>query len=242
MLLLNSLLDFHDLSKLCSKQIPMPIISLYIFYGLERFFPLSTGEAPIPELDLGFAIAAGSLDAAETFKLMKDTIAAIISEYRLDKINYGLIVFGDAATIQIQFGEYSNVNSLLRDLRFIPKKRRGASLVDALREADSLFSSSDVRPHAKKVLVVITDLASGESSSQVGEAARPLQDKGFKIVAVAIGKEADPKELETFTLVDKIIEEETTVQPTDLKKKIMDKVFTGWFAANITIFMSEIEH
>lgn len=173
---------------------------------------------------------------------MKDTIAAIISEYRLDKINYGLIVFGDAATIQIQFGEYSNVNILLRDLRFIPKKRRGASLVDALREADSLFSSSDVRPHAKKVLVVITDLASGESSSQVGEAARPLQDKGFKIVAVAIGKEADPKELETFTLVDKIIEEETTVQPTDLKKKIMDKVFTGWFAANITIFMSEIEH
>ena len=75
---------------------------------------------------------------------MKDTIAAIISEYRLDKINYGLIVFGDAATVQIQFGDYSNVNNLLRDLGFIPKKRSGASLVDALREADSLFSSSDV--------------------------------------------------------------------------------------------------
>ena len=169
---------------------------------------------------------------------MKDTIAAIISEYRLDKINYGLIVFGDAATVQIQFGDYSNVNNLLRDLGFIPKKRSGASLVDALREADSLFSSSDVRPHAKKVLVVITDLASGESSSQVGEAARPLQDKGVKIVAVAIGKEADPKELETFTPVDRIIEEEKTVQPIDLKKTIMEKVLTGWFAANITPFMS----
>ena len=169
---------------------------------------------------------------------MKDTIAAIISEYRLDKINYGLIVFGDAATIQIQFGEYSNVNDLLRDLRFTPKKRSGASLVDALREADSLFSSSDVRPHAKKVLVVITDLASGEASSRVGEAARPLQEKGVKIVAVAIGKKADPKELETFAPVDKIIEEEKTVQPTDLKKTIMDKVLTGWFAANITQFLS----
>ena len=202
------------------------------------FFPRSTGDPPIPELDLGFAIAAGSLDATETFQLMKDTIAAIISEYRLDKINYGLIVFGDAATIRIQFGEYSNVNNLLRDLRFIPKKRSGASLVDALREADSLFSSSDVRPHAKKVLVVITDLASGESSSQVSEAARPIQDKGVKIVAVAIGKEADPKELETFTSVDKITEEEKTVQSTDLKKTIMDMVLTGLFAANITIFVS----
>ena len=196
------------------------------------------GEPPIPELDLGFAIAAGSLDATETFKLMKDTIAEIISEYRLDKINYGLIVFGDAATIQIQFGDYSNVNNLLRDLRFIPKKRSGASLVDALREADSLFSSSNVRTHAKKVLVVVTDLASRESSSQVVEAARPLQDKGVKIVAVAIGKEADVKELETFTPTDKIIEEEKTVQPTDLRKTIMEKVLTGWSAANIALFMS----
>ena len=169
---------------------------------------------------------------------MKDTIAAIITEYRLDKINYGLIVFGDAATIQIQFGEYSNVNNLLRVLRFIPKKRSGASLVDALREADSLFSSSDVRPHAKKVLVVITDLASRESSSQVSDAARPIQDKGVKIVAVAIGKEADPKELETFTRVDKIIEEEKTVQSTDLKKTIMDMVLTGLFDANVTLFVS----
>lgn len=211
---------------------------VHLSMDLNFFFPLSTGEPPIPELDLGFAIAAGSLDAKETFELMKDTIAAIISEYRLDKINYGLIVFGDAATIQIQFGDYSNVNNLLRDLRFIPKKRSGASLVDALREADSLFSSSDVRSHAKKVLVVITDLASGESSSQVGEAARPLQDKDVKIVAVAIDKEADPKELEIFTPVDKIIEEEKTVQPIDLKKTIMEKVLTGWFAANITLFMS----
>lgn len=207
------------------------------FRCARTFFPLSTGEPPIPELDLGFAIAAGSLDATETFQLMKDTIAAIISEYQLDKINYGLVVFGDAATIQIEFGEYSNVNNLLRDLRFIPKKRSGASLADALREADSLFSSSDVRPLAKKVLVVITDLASGESSSLVQEAARPLQDKGVKIVAVAIGKEADPKELETLTPVDKIIEEEKTVQPTDLKKTIMEKVLTGWFAANSTLFV-----
>ena len=177
------------------------------------------------------------MDATETFKLMKDTIAAIISEYQLDKSNYGVIVFGDAATIRIQFGGYSNVNNLLRELRLIPKKRSGASLVDALREADSLFSSSDVRPLAKKVLVVITDLASGESSSQVEEAALPVQDKGVKIVAVAIGKEADPKELKTFTPVDKIIEEEKTVQPTDLKKTIMEKVLTGWLLQILRFFV-----
>lgn len=161
---------------------------------------------------------------------MKDTIAAIIAEYGLDEINYGLIVFGDTASIRIQFGEYSKVDDLLRVLSFIPKKRRGASLDEALKEAESLFTSSDVRPHAKKVLVVITDLVSGETSSQVSEAAKPLQDKDIKIIAVAIGKEADPKELEIITPMDKIIKEDKNVQPDDLKKEIMAKVLTGWFS------------
>lgn len=164
---------------------------------------------------------------------MKDTISAIIAEYGLDKINYGLIVFGDTASIRVQLGEYSKVDDLLRVLSVIPKKRRGASLDEALKEAESLFTSSGVRPHAKKVLVVITDLASGETSSQVSEAARPLQDKDIKIVAVAIGKEADPKELEIITPLDKIIKEDKNVQPDDLKKEIMAKVLTGWFCAFI---------
>lgn len=166
---------------------------------------------------------------------MKDTISAIIGEYGLDTINYGLIVFGDTASIKIQFGDFTNMNDLLRFLSFIPKKRSGASLDEALTEAESLFTSSGVRPHAKKVLVVITDLASGKTSSQVSEAAKPLQDKGIKIVAVAIGKEADPKELEIITPIDKIIKEEKSVQPDDLKKAIMAKVLTGWFAAFIYI-------
>ena len=164
---------------------------------------------------------------------MKDTISAIIGEYGLEKIDYGLIVFGDTASIKIQFSDFSNMNDLLRYLSFIPKRRSGASLDEALREAESLFTASAVRPHAKKVLVVITDLASGKTSSQLNEAATPLQDKGIKVVAVAIGREADPKELEIITSIDKIIKEEKSVQPDDLKKAIMVKVLTGWLASFI---------
>ena len=192
-----------------------------------HFSTFSTGKLPIPELDLGFAIAAGSFDADETFQLMKDTISAIIGEYGLDKIRYGLIVFGDTASIKIQFGDFSNIDNMLRYLNILPKKRSGAALDEALEEAERLFLSSGARPNAKKVLVVITDLASGKTPSQVSEAAKPLQDKGVKIVAVAIGKEADPKELEIFTPMEKIIEEEKGVQPDDLKKAIMVKVLTG---------------
>ena len=185
-----------------------------------------TGKLPIPEIDLGFATAASSLDADETFQLMKDTIAEIIKEYGIGKIRYGLIVFGDTASIKIQFSDHSRVDDLLQLLALIPK-RSGAALDEMFKEAERLFSAPDGRSHVRKVLVVITDLASGQTPSQVREAAQPLQDKDVKIVAVAIGRQADPKELEILTSKENIIEEQKSVLPSDLKKNIMDKVLKG---------------
>ena len=187
----------------------------------------SAGKPPVPELDLGFAIAASSLEADKTFQLMKDTIAEVVKAYKLDKINYGLIVFGDAASIKIQFGRFNKVNDLLRYLAVIPKQTRGAALDEMLKEAERLFAAPGSRVHARKVLVVITDLASGLSSSQLIVAAKKWQDKDIKIVAVAIGEEADTKELEVLTSTQNIIEEPITVRPNLLKSTIMEKVLKG---------------
>ena len=77
------------------------------------------------------------------------------------------------------------------------------------------------------MLVVITDLASGLSSSQLIVAAKKWQDKDIKIVAVAIGEEADTKELEVLTSTQNIIEEPITVRPNLLKSTIMEKVLKG---------------
>ena len=203
------------------------------------YFYLSAGQRPIPELELGFAIAAGSLYADETFQLMKDTISAIIRGYGLGKIKYALVVFGDTAAMKIQFSDHTDVNNLLQFLSIIPKKRSGAALNEALKEAEGLFSSADIRPHARKVLVVITDLSSGKSPSEVREAARPLTDKGIKIVAVAIGKEVDPKEFEIITSRERIIIEERSVQPGYLKKEIMLIVLRGWSSHILYIYVNE---
>ena len=187
----------------------------------------SAGKPPVPELDLGFAIAASSLEADKTFQLMKDTIAEVVKGYKLDKINYGLIVFGDAASIKIQFGRFNKVNNLLRYLAVIPKQTRGAALDEMLKEAERLFAAPGSRVHARKVLVAITDLASGLSSSQLIDAAKKWQDKDIKIVAVAIGEQADTKELEVLTSTQNIIEEPITVRPNELKSTIMEKVLKG---------------
>ena len=158
---------------------------------------------------------------------MKDAIGEIVKEYGLEKINYGLIVFGDTASIKIQFGGFDKGEDLLRYLAVVPKQSKGASLSEMLEDAEKLFSASGIRVNARKVLVVITDLASGLPSSQLTEAAKLWERKDIKIVGVAIGKQADSRELEILTPKENIINEPKTVLPKDLKNTIMDKVLKG---------------
>ena len=186
-----------------------------------------TGRLPTPEIDLVFAIAAGSSYADETFHLMKDTIEEVITEYGIDKIRYGLIEFGDTATVKIQFSNVTNVDELINVLNLIMRTKGGAALDEMLKEAERLFSVAGIRPDAKKVLVIITDLASGRKPSQVRKAVEKLQDKNIKIVAVSTGREADPNELEIITSTDNVIVEKKSVEPSSLKDLIMDKVLKG---------------
>lgn len=72
-----------------------------------------TETRKIPKIDLVFAVSATSRDALRTYKLMKDAIKYIAGEYGIDKIHYGLIVFGDLATIRINFSnKYPTSDSL----------------------------------------------------------------------------------------------------------------------------------
>ena len=202
------------------------VVEVSLFF----FFVYLTGKVPVPEINLGFAVAAGSVDADGTFKFMKDTIKSIVREYDPDKINYGLIIFGDTAIPRIRFGDFSDTKSLLNVISILPRQRRGAALDEALKEAQKMFKSSGVLPHARNVLVIITDLASGKSYSDLKAAVKPLEAQGVDIVAVAIGKEADAPELENVAPKEKIIEADKTDKPDELQKEIMEKVLTSVYS------------
>lgn len=75
-----------------------------------------TGKLPKPEIDLGFAITAGSSYGDETFQFTKETIAEVFTEYGTDKIRYGLIVFGNTATVKIQLINVTDVDDLVNHL------------------------------------------------------------------------------------------------------------------------------
>ena len=98
----------------------------------------------------------------------------------------------------------------------------------ALTESLKLFEGPGTRPGAKRVLVVIMDKRSGVSQSVIKDAANGLREERIKVIPVAVGKEADAKELETATKDEKnLIEAPTEFEPDNLAETIMRKVLKG---------------
>jgi hypothetical protein len=91
---------------------------------------LFTVKANIPKVDLAFAISATSQNADRTYRLMKDAIKFIAQEYGTSKIHYGLIVFGDSASIKISFSDvYPTSERLKAFLDNVPRSTGNYSVL-----------------------------------------------------------------------------------------------------------------
>ena len=177
------------------------------------------------EVDVAFAISANSVNNRQTFRLMKDTITWIISNYGTEKLRYSVILFGDDAEIELDFdGDISTPNKLIQFVQGLPRRRGGPDVISALEEAKRVFESASARPNAWKVLVVITDKGSGSSLSDIEKAAEPLDEEGIKVVPVAVGGEADRSELEATNPERFVIKVPRTEDPKTLGEQIMEHV------------------
>lgn len=125
-------------------------------------------SASIPELDLAFAITATSSDGEEIYKLMKSTIQSIITKYGDGKIQYGLIHYADVSTTKKTFREkFPSMEKLKLFIGALPRYTGGVAVEKALAQASQLFTDSAVRPKARKVLVMMTDNASGRTTKVI---------------------------------------------------------------------------
>ena len=156
---------------------------------------------------------------------MKDTISWIVTEYGTDKLRYCIILFGADANIRLNFdGGVSNANDITKFVQSLPSTRGGPDLTGALKQAESAFESAGVRQEASQVLVVITDKGSDVSESDIDRAAKPLHEKGIRVVPVGVGSEADPRELEATNPEKSVITVPTDEKPEVLGRKIMEYV------------------
>ena len=104
----------------------------------------------------------------------------------------------------------------------------GVNLEAALEQSSRLFAASEGgRPSAKKVLVVMVDKKSDSDLEGIKDAANVIIQDGIRIVAVAIGNEADRKELEPLTP-----NEDDLLMPQNLDRvpdKIIERAVNGMF-------------
>ena len=108
---------------------------------------------------------------------------------------------------------------------------KGPDLEKALDESVKLFREAGARPTARKVLVVIMDKESGVAESRVNSTANRLYEHYIDVIPVAIGEEADLKQL-ILTTKDQsnLIEAPKVFVPDKLGEVIMRKVLKGIFS------------
>lgn len=86
---------------------------------------------------------------------------------------------------------------------------------------------------AKKVLVVITDNRV-TSKGDIEDMAKLLQDDGIRIIAVPLGYQSDPKQLEKTASKEDVLPSKETDSPKKIADKIMERAL-GKFSFLITI-------
>ena len=168
------------------------------------YFILET--ASIPLLDLGIAISATGQDADKSFMQMKEAINSIVERYESSKIRYALLSFGTTVTKHVEFTrDLPDADTVRKSLGQLKQPAGEPNLQKALEEAKLMFDRAPSRPGARKVLVVMMDSMSSSEPGSVKEAAKSLEDSYIRVVAVAIGPDASPTELEKVTTNKKLI-------------------------------------
>ena len=180
-------------------------------------------SANIPDIDLTFALSATSVPSERTFNLMKSTVNRIIQQFGITRIHYSVIVFGSSPTTHFNFSRtFPNKDDLIRVVSRLPKKSGDPDLAKALESVTKVYELKQVRPNAKKVLVVILDKETVNNPNEFNKFVPVFVDKGILVIGVGVGSSVDSKELQIITEEKRnIIEVGVTKNPDELAKEIM---------------------
>jgi len=216
------------------KQMNKVVITRSDYIGIPNFIterPVVVAEtimfkalqANIPEIDLTFALSATSVFSNETFKLMTSTVNRIIQRYGITRIHYSVIIFGSTPTTHFDFSRtFPNKDVLVRVVSRLPKKSGRPDLAKALESVKKVYELRQVRPNAKKVVVVILDNESVNTAKELKENAAFIVDKGILAICVGVGSSIESKELQIITEEDRnIIQVKGNKNPDELAKEIM---------------------
>ena len=190
-------------------------------------------------------MSATSASSVSSFNLMKSTVQSIVQKYGVDRIHYSVIVFGTVATTEIDFSrKFPDREELGRIVSRLPKRGGRPDLVKALQKAKDVFELREVRPNAKKVLVVIMDNVSVANRKDLKEVVTVLVNESVLIIGVGVGSSVGKKDLEIITEeIRNIITVGLNKNPDELAKEIMAIILRSKFLhSNINWIRCHTQH
>lgn len=173
-----------------------------------------------------FAISAASKDTDETFQLMTSATDSLLQKYDSSNIRYGVLVYGDDATVVVHLKNQTDAAQIQENLTTILAPVGGTALDKALEAAAVMFAEAGDREDADRVLVIMTDESSGLDEDVVVGATKPLEQMAVKIIPVVVGDDVTPKEFVTVTSKGNIITTKKDKDPEQLSVEIMERVIS----------------
>ena len=180
----------------------------------------------MPKLDLLFAISSTSTDADDTLQLMTSAIDSLVHKYDSSNIRYGLLVYGDDATIVFDLNNNTYADKIKEQLTALAPLVGQSALDKALETATKMFSEAGDRPDTDRALVIMTDKNSLLGEDIAINATKPLEQMAVKIIPVAVGDGVNPTELKLITVKENIIAATKDENPDDLSEEIMERVIS----------------
>lgn len=181
----------------------------------------------MPDIDLAFALSATSANSNESYALMRNTIKQLIDKYGVEKIHYSVIVYGDSFIRVVNFNNTfpPSASDLKAAIDAQPPLSGPPVLENPLQEAVRVFNETEVRPNAKKVLVVMADENSGADPNSLSAAVKPVEDLGVLVLSVVVGSGVDRNELSVISPNPKdVISAGLNGNPAIVAEHIMDRI------------------
>ena len=112
----------------------------------------------------------------------------------------------------------------------LQKKTGTPDLAKSLEDVKRVYELKEVRPNAKRVLVVILDNKSNNTVTQLKTIVTDLVQRNILIIGVGIGRSVDPDQLKIITEENRnIIQVGRSENPDELVKRIMAIILRSTF-------------
>ena len=152
--------------------------------------------------DIVFAVDGSRRVDEAMFGKMKKLVKASLRSYNISvpETNVALMQFGSDAEIKLRLTQGTNLDTVEKSVNDLARVGGPRRMNKALRVIRRDIFNGLKRNNVQRVVVLFTTgKNSGDGTGELPRVARDLRSQGVEVIVIVVGKEIDPKEIESIT-------------------------------------------